>query len=52
MQVIDVLTVREGRISEIWMVADRLGMLAGTGAVRLATDETDERVVRASSRKA
>jgi hypothetical protein len=39
MQVIDVLTVRDGRISEIWMVADLLGMLAGAGAVRLASDE-------------
>jgi ketosteroid isomerase-like protein len=39
MQVIDLLTVREGRISEIWMVADLLGMLASTGAVRVATDE-------------
>ena len=39
MQVIDLLTVRDGRISEIWMVADLLGMLAGTGAVRQATDD-------------
>jgi ketosteroid isomerase-like protein len=38
-QVIDVLTLREGRIGEIWMVADMLGLLAGAGAVRLATDE-------------
>jgi ketosteroid isomerase-like protein len=52
MQVIDLLTVREGRISEIWMVADLLGMLASTGAVRLATAETDEQAVPASSRKA
>jgi predicted ester cyclase len=35
LQVIDLLTVRDGRISEIWMVADLLGMLASTGAVRL-----------------
>jgi predicted ester cyclase len=34
-QVIDVLTVRDGRISEIWMVADFLGLLAAEGAVRL-----------------
>jgi SnoaL-like polyketide cyclase len=38
-QVIDLLMVREGRISEIWMVADLLGMLASSGAVRVATDE-------------
>jgi predicted ester cyclase len=35
MQVIDVLTLREGRISEIWMVADQLGLLARLGAVTL-----------------
>jgi hypothetical protein len=35
MQVIDVLTLRAGRISEIWMVADQLGMLARLGAVEL-----------------
>ena len=32
-QVIDLLTVRDARISEIWMVADMLGMLASTGAL-------------------
>jgi ketosteroid isomerase-like protein len=57
MQVIDLLTVRDGRISEIWMVADLLGMLASTGAVRPASDEragdrTDDREVRASSPRA
>jgi predicted ester cyclase len=36
MQVIDVLTVRGGRISEIWMVADQLGLLTRLGVVRLA----------------
>jgi ketosteroid isomerase-like protein len=36
MQVIDLLTVQDGHISEIWMVADLLGMLACTGAVRTA----------------
>jgi predicted ester cyclase len=35
MQVIDVLTLTEGRISEIWMVADQLGLLARLGAVVL-----------------
>jgi predicted ester cyclase len=34
-QVIDVLTVEGGRITEIWMVADYLGLLASEGAVRL-----------------
>ena len=29
MQVIDVLTLNRGRISEIWMVADQLGLLRG-----------------------
>jgi predicted ester cyclase len=38
MQVIDVLTVRNGRISDIWMVADLLGLLSSVAAVRLATD--------------
>jgi hypothetical protein len=35
MQVIDVLTLRGGRISEIWMVADQLGLLTRLGAVAL-----------------
>ena len=35
MQVIDVLTLTEGRIGEIWMVADQLGLLARLGAVTL-----------------
>jgi len=33
---IDVLTVTEGRISEVWVVADELSMLTGLGAVTLA----------------
>ena len=37
MQVIDVLTLTEGRISEIWMVADQLGLLARLGAVALTS---------------
>ena len=40
MQVIDVLVLREGRISEIWMVADQLGLLARLGAVTLTTPTT------------
>jgi SnoaL-like polyketide cyclase len=50
MQIIDLLTVREGRISEIWMAADLLGMLAGSGAVRPATQDSPE--VRADERAA
>jgi ketosteroid isomerase-like protein len=37
LRVIDVLTVRDGRISEIWMVADELGALVAADAVRLAS---------------
>ena len=40
LRVIDVLTLTDGRISDIWMVADELGALAGTGAVRLAAVPT------------
>ena len=36
LRVIDVLTLSDGRISDIWMVADELGALVGIGAVRLA----------------
>jgi len=36
-QVIDLLVLRDGRISEIWMTADELGALSGIGALRLAT---------------
>ncbi|WP_138734722.1 ester cyclase [Modestobacter excelsi] len=36
LRVIDVLTLTDGRISDIWMVADELGALVGIGAVRLA----------------
>ncbi|GAB3315591.1 hypothetical protein GCM10027451_31530 [Geodermatophilus aquaeductus] len=35
LRVIDVLTLTDGRISEIWMVADELGALAAVGAVAL-----------------
>jgi hypothetical protein len=36
-QVIDLLKVQDGRIVEIWMVADELGALSGIGALQLAT---------------
>jgi ketosteroid isomerase-like protein len=36
LRVIDVLTLTDGRISDIRMVADELGALVGIGAVRLA----------------
>ena len=35
-RVIDVLTLNEGRISKVDMVADELGLLTGLGAVTLA----------------
>jgi SnoaL-like polyketide cyclase len=35
LRVIDVLTLTEGRISSLWMVADELGALAQVGAVAL-----------------
>jgi hypothetical protein len=34
-RVIDILTLSEGVISSIWMVADELGALAAVDAVRL-----------------
>jgi predicted ester cyclase len=36
-QVIDLLTVKEGRIVEVWMCSDELGALAGIGALQLAS---------------
>jgi ketosteroid isomerase-like protein len=35
-RVIDVLTIADGRITGIWMVADELGALVSVDAVRLA----------------
>jgi len=35
LRVFDVMTLTDGRISEIWMVADELGALAAVGAVAL-----------------
>jgi SnoaL-like polyketide cyclase len=37
-RIIDILTVADGRISEIWMVADWLTALAAADAVRIASD--------------
>jgi ketosteroid isomerase-like protein len=42
-QIIDVLTLTDGRISEIRMVADWLGALAAVGAVHVAADVTGPR---------
>jgi ketosteroid isomerase-like protein len=39
LRVIDVLTVSDGRISSIWMVADELGALVAADAVRLTTPQ-------------
>jgi hypothetical protein len=36
LRVIDVLTITEGRNSDIWMVADELGALVAVNAVRLS----------------
>jgi predicted ester cyclase len=36
-QVMDLITVKDGRIVEVWMCADELSALAGIGALRLAT---------------
>jgi ketosteroid isomerase-like protein len=38
LRVIDILTLTDGRISEITMVADELGALAAVGAVDLVTE--------------
>lgn len=36
-QVMDLITIQDGKIVEVWMCADELGALAGIGALRLAT---------------
>ncbi|MGY1662829.1 ester cyclase [Geodermatophilus sp. SYSU D00705] len=41
LRVIDILTITDGRISEIWMVADELGALVEVDAVRLAQPAAD-----------
>jgi predicted ester cyclase len=46
LRIIDVLTLTEGRISGIWMVADWLTALAAAGAVHLS-DHVDEAVAKA-----
>ena len=38
LRVIDVLSLTDGRVNGIWMVGDWLAALAGSGAVRLATE--------------
>jgi predicted ester cyclase len=38
LRVVDLLTLTDGRISAIWMVADWLGALAAAGAVRLGPE--------------
>jgi predicted ester cyclase len=37
LRIIDILTLTDGRISSLWMVADEMGALAAIDAVRLAT---------------
>jgi predicted ester cyclase len=39
LRVIDVLTITDGRISSIWMVADELGALVAVDAVRLSSPD-------------
>jgi|SRR4051812_44984179 predicted ester cyclase len=45
LRVIDVLTITDGRISDIWMVADELGALVAMDAVRLAADRPPQATV-------
>jgi hypothetical protein len=40
-QIIDVLTLTDGRISDIRMVADWLGALATVGAVHVSADAAE-----------
>ena len=42
-RIIDVLTLTDGRISEIRMVADWLGAIAAVGAVHVSADAADPR---------
>jgi hypothetical protein len=49
LRVIDVLTITEGRISAIWMVADELAALAAGGAVRLSPDGSPQSSPRATA---
>jgi predicted ester cyclase len=42
LRVIDVLTITDGRISDIWMVADELGALVAMDAVRLSADGSSQ----------
>jgi ketosteroid isomerase-like protein len=45
LRVIDVLTITDGRISDIWMVADELGALVAMDAVRLSADRPPQAIV-------
>ncbi len=45
LRVIDILTITDGRISEIWMVADELGALVAMDAVRLSADRPSQTAV-------
>jgi ketosteroid isomerase-like protein len=49
LRVIDVLTLTDGRISNIWMVADELGALVAMDAVRLSADRSPQAVVPQSA---
>jgi hypothetical protein len=44
-----VLTFTDGRISNIWMVADELGALVAMDAVRLSADRSPQAVVPQSA---
>ena len=37
LRIVDILTITEGRVSEVWMAADELGALAAIHAVSLTT---------------
>ena len=45
-RIIDILTLTDGRISGIWMVADWLTALAAAGAVRVSAPVEDEASLR------
>jgi ketosteroid isomerase-like protein len=49
LRIIDVLTLTDGRISGIWMVADWLSALAAAGAVHMS-GHVDDPVAQAGSR--
>ena len=49
LRVIDVLTLTDGRISNIWMVADELGALVAMDAVQLSSGRSPQAVVPQSA---